>query len=236
MIDIVCWKWEQEGYRSKFTHYHVNTLYSMISRNTTIPFRFSCITDVPEEIDPEIRIIDLWDDFKEIPNPNRLPGPSCYRRLKAFSEEAKGIIGQRILSIDLDCVITGNIDHVLSKTEDFICWGDTARNTHYNGGLWLLTAGSRKNVYLSFNPNKSPKKTKKAGLVGSDQAWISYVLRGEDAKFTKDDGVYSFRNDFYLKGVSDLPENACIVMFHGGHDPWDFDIKNNYAWVKEYYR
>jgi len=39
MIDIICWKWKPlDGFRTEFKGYHVNVLYDMIKRNTTIPF------------------------------------------------------------------------------------------------------------------------------------------------------------------------------------------------------
>lgn len=236
MIDIVCWKWKPlEGFRTEFTAYHVNVLYDMIKRNTTIPFRFNCVTDDPEGINPEIRIVPLWDECKDLINPSkRRNKPSCYRRLKVFSKDAQ--FEDRIISIDLDCVIVGNIDNILSRTEDFICLKGTAKNTPYNGGLWSLKVGSRPQVWEQFNPDTCIQLTKKAGLVGSDQGWISYVLGNKEKTFTDKDGVYCFREDFAKKGVRALPQGAKIVMFQGGKDPWEEDIMRKYTWVNKHYR
>ena len=236
MIDVICWKWKPVNhYRTKFTAQHVNTLRNMVARHLKLPHRFSCITDDPTGIDKDIRIIPLWTDFRDIKNPLR-NGPGCYPRLKAFSAEAKDLIGERIFSLDLDCVITNDITPLVNRPEDFVCWGDTARKTHYNGGMWLLRAGTRTQVYKTFDPKKSPQITKGKGIVGSDQAWISYVLNGKDPKWTTEDGVYSFRNHFQQKNKIGLPKNARIVMFHGHFDPWDEKIQAQYPWVFKHYR
>jgi hypothetical protein len=238
MIDIICWKWKGAlDYRTKYGPENVNILHSMIKRHTTLPFRFSCITDDPEGIDSDIRVIPLWDDFSSLLNPNVRNGPSCYRRLKVFSPEARKLIGKRILSIDLDCIILSNIDSILSRKEKFICMRGTARNTKYNGGLWLLKAGYGSQVYNTFDPEKSPQITKNLNIVGSDQAWISYVLPNEPV-FTPDDGILSFRVDLcngknYDKSLwKKHSANVKIVLFNGKADPWNIDLK----WIRENYR
>ena len=237
MIDVICWKWKpRHGYRSKFGPETVNILRHMVRRFLKIEHRFSCITDDPRGIEPGIRIIPLWADHATVCNPNVHDGPSCYRRLKAFSLEAKDLIGERIFSIDLDCVIVNDITPLIMRPEDFVCWGDTAKNTHYNGGMWLLRAGSRTKVWESFDPLQSPKITKAQRIVGSDQAWISYVLAGKDPKWGRADGVYSFRNHFRLKNQTELPDGARVVLFHGHYDPWMPEIQAQYPWAKEFYR
>ena len=238
LVNIICWKWEPlPSYRSKFEALHVNVLYAMLKRNITLPFRFSCITDNAEGIDPKVNIIPLWDEFKDIKNPNKQLSPSCYRRLKVFSNEAKELIGKRILSIDLDVVITGNIDSLLSRQEDFICMHGTARNTAYNGGLWMLKAGTRPKVYDTFDPQTSPQISRQNGHIGSDQGWISYVLGNKEKTWSEKDGIYCFRTNL-LSGKKKLtskplPDNTKIVMFSGRNDPWDlFHID----WIREHYR
>lgn len=234
MIDVICWKWKPLGhYRSVFAAETVNVLRRMVARHLHIEHRFSCITDDPTGIDPDIRIIPLWDDFKDLCSPHGPGNPSCYRRLKAFSDEAKELIGERIFSLDLDCVIVNDITPLIDRPEDFICWGDTARNTHYNGGMWLLRAGTRNQVWDTFDPEKSPRMTRDKGIVGSDQGWISLVLDGKDPKWSDADGVYSFRNHFQRLGIRDLPKNARIVMFHGHYDPWSEQVQNQYTWIKD---
>lgn len=235
MINIICWKWGAfKGFRTTFTSYNVNVLYDMVKRNTTIPFSFTCITDDASGIYPEINILSIWEEHKDIKNPNNPKKPSCYRRLMAFSKDFP--LGGRIVSMDLDCVVVGNIDSILLREEDFICLEGSANNTPYNGGLWSLKSGSRPQVWDNFDAETSPQRTKALGFVGSDQGWISYILGGGEAVFTKKDGVYIFRERFMKSREKKLPNNAKIIMFPGRIDPWSAPIKNKYNWIGEHYR
>lgn len=236
MIDLVCWKWKPlDGFRTEFTAHHVNVLYNMVKRNTTIPFRFNCVTDDDEGILPEIRIIPLWDDCKDLPPVDQKRAkPSCYRRLKAFAKDAP--FDDRMVSIDLDCVILGNIDHILSRPEDFICLQGTARRTPYNGGLWSLKVGTRYQVWETFDASKSPQLSKNAGFIGSDQGWLSYILGPKEKTYSIKDGVYCFVRDFVKPDKVQLPDNAKMVMFQGNFDPWDVAIQEKYPWVQQHYQ
>jgi hypothetical protein len=235
MITVVCWKWKSPyGYRSTFLGEHVNILRNMVRRHLHLPHEFVCVTDDPTGIDKGIRIVPLWNDFAHLQSFVGNQRPACYRRLKAFNAEAAGL-GERIMSIDLDCVITADITPLIDRKEDFVIWGDTAARTLYNGGFWLLRRGTRRQVWDTFNPEVSPQITRNEGIIGSDQAWISYSLGKGQAMWTKADGVYSFRNHLNKVHVK-LPMDARVVMFHGQHDPWDADIQAKFPWVKEHYR
>lgn len=232
---FVCWKWKgPSGYRSRFSDVHVNTLYNMISRHYKKPFELVCITDNPYGINDKVRIIKLWDDHKNIPSPYGIMNPSCYRRLKMFSDEAKEIIAPRFLSIDLDVIITGDLTPIVQREEEFVAFGDTHKTTYYNGGLILLTAGSRKQVWEKFDPIESPKKAKEAMQYGSDQAWLGFCLGPNEAKFSTKDGIYSWR--IHLdSNRGRLPADAKIVLFHGQIDP-DSSTAQKYEWVQKHYR
>jgi hypothetical protein len=153
--------------------------------------------------------------------------PNCYRRLKVFGDFGKEL-GDRLFSIDLDTVIMRNITHIVDRKEDFVIWKDPSTRTHYNGGLWLMTSGTRKQVWDSFTPD-APEITK--GMVGSDQAFISHVLGPSEATWDTQDGVYSYRAHL-RNGALPPPKNACIISMHGAKDPWTVNDKR----IKEHYR
>lgn len=231
-LTVVCWKWNQKNYRTQFTANHVNTLKNMVERNLKIPYRFVCVTDDSNGI--ECETIPLW----ESPNIIGIPEgkPNCYRRLKAFSKDAKDIFGtDRILSIDLDTVIVSDITPLVDTTRDFTIWGDTSLTTYYNGSFWLLKCGSRAQVWETIH-SESYIETQKKRFIGSDQAWISNVLGPKEKKWTCADGVYSFKNHIKKQRKVDLPQNARIVFFHGIHDPSDIEIQETYTWVKTHYK
>jgi hypothetical protein len=227
MITVLLWKWRQKNYRSKFTAENVNIMTRMIGRNLDLPHRFLCITDDPDGV--ECETYPLWNE----PNIHLPDGrPNCYRRLKVFGEFGKEL-GDRLLSIDLDTVITKNITPLIDRPEDFVIWGDTAKNTLYNGGFWLMTPGTRSKVWNKFDP-MAPKITRSLGIVGSDQAWVSHILGPGEAMWSTKDGVYSYRNHL-RSGLLPLPPDARIVFLHGAHDP-DSEHAQRHKWVRENYR
>lgn len=223
MIHCITWLWHQPAYRKRFTAHHVNTLRSMVARNLSLPHEFVCITDMPNGLDRRIRVLPLPKVPTVYWSARR---PNCFRRLWAFSEEARAMIGDRIASFDLDCVVTGSLDLLVSRPEPFIIWRDTIHRNQYNGSFWVMTAGSRRQVWDEFKGNASlSRMTGK----GSDQGWISTVLGPNEATFTAKDGVLSYKREV-RNGA--LPTGAKLVIFHGKPDPWEV----NHSWVRECYK
>lgn len=246
MIDVVVWKWFRAGYRSKFDHNAVNVMRSMFDRHLHLPHRFTCITDDPAGIDGSIRIIDIRTlpsyRFMRVPNPSSPANPSCYVRLFMFSAEARDVIGERIVSCDLDMVLTDDVTPLFDRDDDFVIWGgqtvqprSATMYNWFNGSLMMIRAGTRTKVWTEFDPAKSPAQAHAAGCRGSDQGWIAYSLGRQEHLWGAQDGVYSYRNHV-LPGGGRLPKGARIVVFHGVHDPWHRDVQARHPWVREHYR
>jgi hypothetical protein len=207
-LTVVCWKWQAaKAYRSTFGAEAVNTLRRMVARHYARPHRFCCVTNDAEGLDPQVEVIPDREDFKDLPSPHGGHNPSCYRRLRLFEPEAGATFGPRYVSLDLDCVIV----------RDMI----------------LLQAGARTKVWTDFDPKRSPLRAMQHGNFGSDQAWISYSLGKGEAKWTREDGVYSYRNEIRTRG-GQLPPNARIVMFHGLTDPWSPEAQR-LPWVRQHW-
>lgn len=235
MLTVVTWLWRPPArYRSQFKAVHVNTLRAMVARNYQGPHEFACVTDMPEGLDPGVRVVPAWNDFAGILSPNGAHNPSCYRRLRAFSPDIAPVLGDRFVSLDLDTVVVGDLGPLWDRPEDFVCWGETNPKSFYNGSMWLLRAGARRMVWESFDPKVSPGLAFKAGKFGSDQGWLSYCLGKGEATWTTRDGVYSY-NVHLRRQRADLPENARIVMFHGSTDPWSPEAQR-LGWVRKHYR
>lgn len=230
-LSVVCWKWSVPGYRSVFGAEQVNTLRRMVARHYARPHRFFCVTNDADGIDPQVIVVPDREDFKNVPSPHGGRNPSCYRRLRLFGPDAGADFGPRFVSLDLDCVIVRDMVPVWDRSEDFVIWGDTNPHTLYNGSMFMLRAGARPQVWRDFDPLKSPAKTLASRQFGSDQAWISYSLGRGEAKWTKQDGVYSFKNEIYRRGGA-LPADARIVMFHGDIDPWSAQGQR-LPWVRQ---
>lgn len=237
MIRVVTFLWKDDDYRwNSFFRYgadHVNRLRNMVRRNLGLEHEFVCITDDPTGIDPDIRIVPLWDDLKEM--------GGCYRRLRAFAPDMEDLIGPRFVWMDVDCVVTGSLDPLFAREEDFVIWSNGNRKTPYCGSMVMMTAGARKEVWEDFDREASPARTRELGYIGTDQAWISARLPGE-AVWTPGDGVLS-RYHVGIRMHKErpmirpyLPDSARVVFFHGPIDPSQPALQRKHRWIVEHWR
>lgn len=210
----------------------------MVKRHYPHPHRFICVTDDLQNPDfsSEVELVRLWREFETLENPSYRGGPNCYVRLRAFSAEFEQIAGARFVSMDLDCVVTADLRPLWDREDDFVAWGaPTPRGPAINGSMWLIRSGARREVYDTFNPRISPRRSNAAGCRGSDQGWIQYVLGRHQPMWTAQHGVYSYKFDLLRNHGGRLPANARVVVFHGKPDPWDADALNKSPWIAEHY-
>src|SRR5688500_5728964 len=122
MLTILLWLWHHATWEQarQYTPEHVNTCARMIHRNLTLPHRFILLTDqMDADYDPLIQPMKLWDDWHDVRNETwRDEFPQCYVRLRAFAPGMKPILGDRFVSIDLDCVVTGILVANLVRSVD----------------------------------------------------------------------------------------------------------------------
>ena len=232
MLTIVTWVWRDGGPRA-YTLEHAAALAAGFRRHLSKPHRFVCLTD-------DVRHVE-GIDVKPIPQaaaecgqwrtPEAGRFPSCYRRLWMFSEEAAAL-GQRLLLVDVDALVTGSVDHLTDRSEDFVGWRPRAtwgNPCRLGGGLYLLTAGSRRQVWDRFTGPASIGAARAAGFRGSDQAWLSFCLGADAASWPHDSGVYSVRD--LRNPVATPPPDACLIQFNGPTKPWTA----RWPWVREHY-
>jgi hypothetical protein len=235
VLTFLTFKWRPTpGYRSRFSGHHVNVLASMIARNYARPYRFVVITDDSSDIvdDGKVEAFELWHDHSMVRNPSGRGNPSCYRRLRLFAPDPGAFLGRRFVCLDLDCVITGDLVPLFDRPDDFVIWKSNTSSNPYNGSMFMLRAGMRPQIWMDFDPGLSPVQTRRAGLFGSDQAWLAYKLGPNEATWSSKDGVYSYRADI---GGNALPADARIVFFHGNIDPWHAEAQRR-PWVREHWK
>jgi hypothetical protein len=218
VLTIVCWKWRRSdnGYKmptriSGYTAHHVNTLKSMLKRHCRIPYRLVCLTDDPNGVLCET--LPIPTKYAEL--------GGCYRRLWMFSEEARDVLGDRICSIDLDCVIIRDCTKVFSHPGEFVMNTYNAHinvvDQHYNGSLIMFNAGSRRQLWDDFGEHRlrmieAGRKLRKC--IGSDQAWIRMKLGKNEQRLGNRDGIFEARQCRILP-----PRNASIIFYSGYRDP-----------------
>jgi hypothetical protein len=225
-ITIVTWLWK--GNRPYQPH-HVAVLASMFRRHLSIPHRFVCITDMDGDFGDGVEVMNMPNAARalgEYRTPEAPHFPSCYRRLWMFSNEAR-CLGERVMLVDVDMVLTGSVDHLFEHTAPFVGWMPRQTWGHgprLGGGMYLMTPGSHTEVFDDFNGHESIKEARAAGFRGSDQAWISHKLCGEVDLWPHSAGIYSIRD--LKQGL--LPSNARLVQFNGSVKPW----QSRLSWVR----
>lgn len=234
-LTVASFKWKPApAGRAKYRAWHVNRLAEMFRRHLHMPHRFVCVTDDPAGL--EVEALPLWNDLSNVPNPHGPREPSCYRRLKLFSHEARDLVGERVLWVDLDMVLTGDVTPLFDRTEDVVLLSTNTPNIPVNGSMVLLTPGAYAEVWEGFDPETSPKLARKAGCYGSDQGWLAYCLKDRAAMWKpgpSGDGIYFFGQHLRSMGGR-LPEDARIVSFHGRGNP-AADYEQSLGWVRKYY-
>ena len=228
MLTIVTWLWTPVNSARSYEPEHVNALCRAVASNTTIPLRFVCVTDIPHDPRFEVDTYPLWRGLEK---PLR-PGDGwdvCWRRLPIFGMAPAAPFGDRIISMDLDAVVVGNIDDILLKEGSFVGWNCANRiPLHYNGSLWALDMGAHPEVWTSFDPERTPNQLRAKKFIGTDHSQWSDVLGPNMPQWKPQDGVVSYRYHCQ-KG---LPKHARIVFFHGKEKPWTVEE----AWCREHYQ
>jgi hypothetical protein len=132
--------------------------------------------------------------------------------------------------MDIDCLVTGPLDPLFDRDKSFLIYRGTAPGRPYNGSMMLLEAGARPQVYERFNAAEAEKAGQK--FIGSDQAWLSYILGPDEATWGVGDGVR-----WWNRLRREKPAENTRVMFFPGHvKPWEFQNNGMDDWVAERYR
>lgn len=97
---IICINWG-----TRYGAPYINRLYAMIARNITPPFSLTCYTDSGEGVRPEVRCFPLQPLEMTLRPGTRGKWPKA----RLWSKTLAGVAGT-VLFMDLDLVVTGNLD------------------------------------------------------------------------------------------------------------------------------
>lgn len=233
MLTVVIWKWGK-----KYTRDHVARLQSMLSRHLSQPYQIVCLTDQPN---------DLPDGVLARKLPKALPfDGKCLRRMWLYSKSA-GKLGDRLLQLDLDVVITDSIDPIVNRPEPFVIWKSDSNwkdKWAYNATVMLITPGAKDDIYQRWIAD--PKGVFAAAeadgwgpKVNSDQAIACYLMKDQDVPvWTDADGIRAYRVFAGKHGDRGqvLPEGTRIVSFHGPRDPGITDLQKKSPWIAEHWQ
>lgn len=194
-MNIVCLKWG-----TKYGTEYVNNLYAACKRNTTLPFNFHCFTEDSIGINKDVII-----------HPLKVKGiDGWWNKLYLFSKEID--IDGRVLFIDLDTLITGNIDELLSIKEGFVMIKDFFYPMQNNHGSGLMSFETKQNPEIWNSFIADPKTAVQSLHPHGDQKWIvQFVDKVTLWQDILPEQVVSFK--IHCRGG--LPNNARVVCYHG---------------------
>lgn len=192
----------------------VRKLRDGVARNLTIPHRFVCLSDceVPCER------IELKHDW-----------PGWWAKIELFRP---GVITGPTLYLDLDTVVTGNIDAIANVPVDFAM----LRNFHEelmcgSGVMWFKEVPTHVYEKFSQDPQGYIKhhNDNRIGPYVGDQAFIGDALSWNIDKINDYvSGIKSYK--YHCK--RGLPDDAALVCYHG--NPRPTEVKT--AWMAKHWK
>ena len=206
----------------------VRKLRDGIHRNTTAPYEFKCLSDVE---------IDITEPCKQkcerIPLQHDWPG--WWAKIELFRP---GVITGPTLYLDLDTIITANIDHLIDDLRYSKYTFAMLRNFHQpdfvgSGVMWFADEDAVPHkVYEKFRKQPDAymahhERVRKGSHLG-DQAFIADTIGLENIEMLDVPGLKSFK--YHARTF--LPPDAALVCFHGNPRPPEAKAK----WVAEHWR
>lgn len=195
MYNVICLKWG-----TKFSPEYVNRLFYGVRRNTTLPFTFHCFTDDATGLHRDIKIHDL--PYKNI--------EGWWQKLYLFSNELP--IEGRVLFLDLDTLVVGNIDQIISQSTGFIVLRDMFAQKSDNVGSAVISFEIGKHTHIWDEFIKNPQAAIRSLHPHGDQRWIQ--KQQLDRQYWQDlfpSQVISFK----VQCRAGLPPTARLVCYHG---------------------
>jgi hypothetical protein len=107
-VNILCMKWGDK-YQAKY----VNTLYHMVEKNLSKPFRFICLTDDDNGLITNIESFPIPEIRASLLGPER-----GWNKLSVFSSTLYDLEGD-VLCLDLDLIIVGKTNEAKGLREIF---------------------------------------------------------------------------------------------------------------------
>lgn len=208
---------------NKYGPTYVEKLRNMVSRHMTIPYEFVCLTDDPTPIQGVRTLYQKSSGYLK----------GWWHKVHMFdpSLDIKG----RILYVDLDVVICGNLDKLVTNLKnEFMGIQDFNRKFHpswryLNSSVMSWVHGTQSHVYQKFieNPNIAQR-------MHGDQDWTWHVAK-DRIKFWPIEWIQSYKWEIRSReeltvrtgkqGFKFIAHNlqvnphCSIAVFHGDPNP-----------------
>ena len=198
MINVICLKWGD-----KYDASMVNRLYKMVKRNSSINFRFHCVTEDPSGVSEEINIISL---------PEAYGLEKWWWKLWILSDELP--VHGKCIFLDLDMVIQNNIDPIL--------------NFDNGDDLFVLKAQWR----TTLRSKDSPSINSSVIIWNSDTSKKYFKKFYEDPEYylLKYRGIDTYIDTEYNDDYKTLPVDWIYCRVWGYDDTVEQEYYTNYSY------
>ena len=228
MQTVICMKWGNR-YSSKY----VNTLYKSVQKHTKKITRLICYTDDSNGINQKV----ICKPLPKIKIPKELSF-TPWRKLSVWNKSLFEF-KEDILFLDLDLVITGNLDRFFDYKIGEYCvienWTQKGLNIG-NTSCFKLPTYRYSHILENFEKN-SYKIFKRYKI---EQNYISKEIKKQN--FWPSDWCKSFKHDLlpsWPKRIwepAKLPKNTSIVAFTGKPDPDDVVLGKWPVPISQFYK
>lgn len=197
----------------EFTPDHVQKIKEMVFKHNNI--KLYCLTDY-----------EYWQLPSNVNHiPLRYNWQGWWSKIEMFNIDSNKLI----LYMDLDTVITGNIEHFFNKDIDFSPLHDAFQrlkgNIRMGSGLMLFRPSSMQFLFDNFKQNPEKFTSRNHG----DQNYIESQIDINNYKFIQNlfpEQIFSFKGDLCEppksrdpKNFTGIPDDARIIFFHGEPRP-----------------
>lgn len=224
---VICMKWGK-----LFPADYVNVLFSAVSKNLSHEFRFVCLTDNPDGLDPAIETAPIPDiGLTQV----QIRAPGVWRKLSLFHSDVAALSpGARALVVDLDMMILGTLDPFFAENGAMVLL-DTghawrAREpVQPSTGVFAFTLGEQQQILAAFQGDP-------AGMMAGFRNEQDFVAaHAVDLSLWPTGAVLSFKRHCVRRFGRDLiwsprppATGTSILAFHG--DPRPVDLLRRGLW------
>lgn len=221
MINVICFFWrgnDRPGWTEKQVgELYVNKLYRGVARNLSLPFTFFCFSDC-YDLNLDKGIIK-----KALITPSRM---GCLPKLVAYNpaHEFKG----RVVMMDIDLVVTGNLDEMFSYDGYFMTRSTFIGKRQSGGDIAFFEAGT-----LDWMWDLLKRRT--AWLekwTGGRERFVYRHYMHDTMDFVQDlypGQLLSYKRN--IRHIKRLPKGTRIVSCHGKPRPHEIEDE----WIKEHW-
>ncbi len=230
-LQFICTKWGV-----KYPADEVNRLYRALQRVQKTPFTLTCVTDYPEGIMPEVRVLQI-PDLPVIGNEEMKHG---WRKLTLFSPALRGVVTGPTLYLDLDVVLLRPLDELFTYDPHFAVIKDYKifryRNSWTgNTSTFFYNADHDYGVYEQLLALGLSVKER----YRNEQEFLCDVMRGQGMlKYWPRGWCASWKYDCVptfpmgLWQTPQAPAQAKVLVFHGRPKPEEAVLGVGAKWYR----